>query len=164
MFQKWFKILKGRHKSRHGYMIQWPNTSWSCRFSLDESCWYGRRDIDDTTGVNKILGRSMGLNPNRNSVRVGWQPVFNKKGEIRLYAYVHEGGQKYQYDIARINTDTEYVVDILFYNDSIEYMLYGESIAVLDHSLRPKIGWKLFPYFGGNSHAPWDMKIFAKKI
>ena len=169
MFQKWFTIKKGRHFSLHGVMPQWPNKELVYEFMLTEDCWYGRNDLNKTTGVNKIIGRSMGLNHKKNSVRIGWQPVFNKKLDFHLYIYIHENGKKYQYDVARIKADIRYVVRFRFADGGI-YADMGEidnrvytDIGFYDHNFKPKVGWKLFPYFGGDSHAPWDMKLFAKK-
>ena len=163
IFQKYFKIKKGKHYSLHGIAIQWPNRHLSYKFRLSSECWYQKEDLNDSTGVNKIIGRSYGLNPSKNSVRIGWQPVFDQPEYCRLYLYIHEDGIKRQHEIGTIRCGLTYDVDILIKDETIEVYLDNKDKGVWDYKFKNTLGWKLYPYFGGKSVAPRGMFIYAQK-
>jgi c-di-AMP phosphodiesterase-like protein len=134
----------------------------SKQFVFSDSCRY---NSDDISCVNKLYGISFGLH-HKNSVRFGWN--YNElSGRMVLYAYIYKNGVRYIYKLSdEINIGQLYTYDILISNyNKITFVITrnidNKTMGIQDIAFDnlPRWGYKLYPYFGGDSKAPHKIKI-----
>lgn len=155
-----YTIKQGGHYSTHTFK---PYLGLKKEFLITvqftDSCRYNLGDIDQLD-INKLWGVSFGLHE-KNSIRIGWAyNTFTDK--IDLYYYIYENGiRKYQkFSECFIN---EIVTLKLYLNNDNFYLEKNNTwdaveVPYVYPSL--KLGYYLFPYFGGNEVAPHDIIIY----
>lgn len=163
-------IRKGKHRSESSLSL-FPTTlkvglaGKTIRFSaiFCDGCNYDDSVIGDS--INKLYGVSYGFDHHYRSVRIGWRS--NRKLEvIELFTYAYINGKRYIKYLVSVKT-FEQVDFTIFHNGSlcIIELRTQDGIRVIE-SVRVERGiidWILFPYFGGKSAAPNDIKILIKK-
>lgn len=157
-----YKIRKGNHYSFH---LPSPYFGLKKNFVLkvlfNESCKYNLVDVDQFD-LNKLWGVSFG-NHLKNSIRIGWR--YNiKSDKIELGAYIHENGIIGCRWIGELETGIKYDIDFdltkVGFGVAISYTPAHFEYKEFDFNYpKTKIGYYLFPYFGGNKTAPHDIKI-----
>lgn len=162
--EKMYTIRKGKHSSGI-HLSLFFKKPMSKRFKVvfDENCLVavGGQDYYD---INKLFGFAFGRH-HRNSLRVGWRTT----GElIDLYYYGYKKGVRESFEIKTgIIPGKEYDIDIDYIIDSYRISVTDdEGMRVISY-VEFKVpffllGYKLFPYFGGNQPAPVTMKIKIK--
>lgn len=161
-----FTINKGWHYSYPFFLKPHCNIE-SVHFydvKLDKNCWY-ERDQVEYTGINKLAGVGFGWNHHINSIRVGWQPNFDKKDYIKLHAYWYDQSDKGQYQeqyICDVKVNQKFDFNIDIFDDSYILNLCDNKFQI-EKTHNKKWGFYLRPYFGGKSKAPAKMKIWVKK-
>ena len=135
-------------------------------FLFTKENWFPYKDSDDLD-INKLAGYSY-LNHHKNSVRIGWTPMFNREGYYTLYFYLYNNGQRIMTRFADIAPGTEYSIKISLKDDNVIFDLIEKNELI--HSAKEKfiipkwkIGYYLWFYFGGNKPAPKKMSVFLKK-
>ncbi len=164
-----YTIKKGNHYACPPtvaplFFIKRINISW--RFRLSASCWYPLGAIN-AHGVNKIVGLAFGTNHHQNSIRLGFQPDFNKDGWFTIYAYWYHHGKRFYMPFANIPANKDHTFTIFERADGIFRLVLSNETQSCEHfvsTTKSKIGYSLKPYFGGQSKAPWDMQIEVTKI
>lgn len=167
-----FTIKKGSHyPSPNPYSWHSGLTELERSVIFDSSCIYNLGTNDDSD-INKLFGWGVGFTSS-SSLRIGWNC---KSGyAIDLYAYIHYKGKRWvipkdsiiqgsgqligkgfmtsipiQCSIQRTDKELIFVC--------VQGMKYG--IMRLKFTGFPKgSGWYQYPYFGGTSVAPHQMKI-----
>lgn len=167
-----FVIKKGaRYPSPNPYSWHGELTQLEKSVIFDSSCIYKLGNYDDSD-INKLFGWGVGFTSS-SSLRIGWNC---KSGNgIDLYAYIHYKGKRWtvvkdsiiqgsgqligkgfevnkpiQCSIERTGTELLFI--------AVQGMKYG--IMRIRFANFPKgSGWYFFPYFGGTSVAPHQMKI-----
>lgn len=159
-----YKIKKGRH-----YAGGWPfrilnyimlPAEISGRFKFDESCWYPR-GVVGKTGINKLFGVSYGLfGVHNQSIRIGWQPNFNKEGEIRIYSYAYKSyhSDHIASNIVNCVVGDEVNFEIIADNTQMNLVVFPFE-ETFNINCGCFIGHLHYPYFGGHSESPWDMAM-----
>ena len=158
-----FLIKSGNHYSNQIFykILNFINNkrflSYLVRF--DETCSYKLSD-EDQEDINKLFGYSLGINHHKDSARFGW---FYQDGTIHLHAYVYDNGVRKSKLIKNLDLNTEYILTLV---DEVENWLFSvdDSWSVIaetriSKSSNFKIGYKLWPYFGGNNTAPHDIVV-----
>ena len=155
-----YKINKGNHYSS---LFTWdrllPFTGLKAEgtFVLDSSCWHERNDIE-YTGWNKLCGISQLFGIHQNSGRLVWQPYFERKNRFRLAGYVYDDGGKWEaQEFMEIEANVEYHWSVEWRDGFYYFKVSGFNKVMFGG--KPKCGVKCYPYFGGRSVAPHNMKI-----
>jgi len=161
-----FTILKGLHYSFPFFIKPHVNiTDAHFNIKFDKNCWYERENVE-FTGINKLCGLGFGFDHHNNSIRVGWQPDFDKKDIIKLYAYWYDGSQEgYQKEfLCDVKTNKWFIIYITINGESyiLNTNVDPNSVEVFETHDK-NWGFWLRPYFGGKSRAPQKMKIWIKK-
>lgn len=124
--------------------------------------------IPDQLEWNKLLGIGYFPGVHRHSFRIGWR--YNG-GFIELGQYQYNKGVKIQKPLCKIATNRDYEV-------TIHNLLKGFWVVISDFETGEQlcssmclssdpprfIGFLLGPYFGGDTRAPHDMKIYMQRI
>lgn len=136
---KTYLIKKGKHSSFHIPKLLWNTKAIELKFRFNSSCIYTTDENNNQNDWNKLFGYSRGFH-HTNSVRIGWRwnPI-KQKIEIAEYYYVDK-----RRVVIAINLDINL-------NEEYKYILR------LDNGC--KLGYMLFPYFGGNERAKNDITI-----
>jgi hypothetical protein len=156
---KKYTIKKGEHYSTHLFK---PYLGFKKEFNLTiqftDSCRYNLGDIDQLD-INKLFGVSFG-DHQKNSIRIGWNyNLFTDK--IDVFSYVYEGGvRKYEkIEEVFINEIFTLKLDLNFTNNAFS-IISDTTIYFREFGYpKMKLGYYLYPYFGGNKPAPQDIII-----
>lgn len=136
---KSYKIKKGQHYSGFRFRPFIKRKSITVAVEFTDSCRYIGNTLQMTEQINKLCGFGAILH-HRNSIRIGWRydPI---KDIVKLYIYEYRKGERLEpklFDIARIGQ----VKKLKLKSKKVYWF-----------------GKYLFPYFGGKSPAPHDIKI-----
>jgi len=131
-------------------------------FWLAKNCWYARpNEHVDWMDINKLTGLSFG-NHLKNSLRIGWRPIFDESKHIELFLYSYNRKERAFHSLGVIQTETEYAFHIQFArksNIAICKLSDQHELSISYKFPRSIWGYKLFPYFGGNMIAPQEIHI-----
>lgn len=143
--------------------------SW--KVNMDISCLYNPIN-DDSGDLNKLCGISFGHH-HQNSLRFAWRPDFNEPGQIMIYAYWYTRGHRRSLYICNVSHNIDYDFTIVFSNSRVGFTvsvpgaIFKENrrTVIVAYSLPcPRIGYYLWPYFGGNNTAPHGMRIDLENL
>jgi hypothetical protein len=162
-----FTVKKNRHWFLPLLIRMWFGKPKDLKYTIcfTEDCWY---DPASLPGINKLFGFTFGLfGIHKNSVRFGWKPG-QVKGLIGIFAYWYEGGVRMTSYICGVKTNTDYVFSIVYTKKTSCFKIQNEELGAEKHILyairKSKIGFYLYPYFGGIFRAPWPMSINFKNF
>jgi hypothetical protein len=155
-YMRRYFILKGWHFSLHFPMLWFGRTKeFNIKAQFTDSCRYNleTRDQDD---INKLFGVSLGMFPGahkKNSIRIGWRYDI-ATDEIQVFWYLHENGIiRFGYPIGFVKIDEIVKIKLIIKDREIFISMKGCDCAVSHIISKPKRGYYLFPYFGGNRTA-----------
>ncbi len=156
-------IKEGRHyESWHGFGFTF-GSELRAFGKFEDSCLYSFGDADDSD-INKLFGFSEGINPHKNSARIGWRP--NGDGKIDLIPYVYVDGKRDFFAETQVLTSV-YPGDVW----SAVIKSYGDRYTLSASNGTEGSGYTLpkskkswikiyqYPYFGGNRPAPHDVRL-----
>lgn len=161
-----YTIEKGHHRSGVFFSLRLMDVNTDYDFSFDENCWFELKEEDDYD-INKLCGFSYGLHHN-DSIRLGWRPSA-EKSKIDLFTYYYNNGKRDFKFLCTIHTDRIHNATIELLNDSFLVSVrdsLGKNVGVGSVPFefpKLKLGYFLFPYFGGNKTAPNDMNIWLRR-
>ncbi len=126
----------------------------TCRYELPK---------EDQEDINKLFGFSLGFNHHQDSARFGW---FYKNDKIHLYSYIYDEGKRSYEFITNLDLNKKYSLTLIEYQGSWEFGVSREgAISVIKKIDKKKsfcMGYRLWPYFGGNNPAPHDIEIYLQ--
>lgn len=164
-----FRIPRGKHYARPFRLgLWWRKTSFTWVVKFDESCRYELGN-DDQFDTNKLVGIGYLWHHHKNSARFGWRYWTDRK-EIELSAYCYVNGRRLIQHICFCEIGKEYTISILVLRNSYYFDVYepgsvkSAGIATILHGHWKKFKFGLWPYFGGQSRAPHDIKIELRKV
>lgn len=142
-------------------LFTWNRDSIFFNVKFSSTCLFSLRN-DNDYDINKLYGFSFGLH-SQNSVRLGWVPDFGSK-QIKIYYYHYNLGQVYYGEITRVPVNEFFICNIQVFEDRVKYQVKSEVVE--KKFVKPifPLGYKLFPYFGGNNTAPHQMRIFVDEL
>ena len=164
---KWYRIKEGNHYSFHWPKLYFGNkTEFDIDITLGVGCryqFYG----SDSSDINKLFGVSFGYH-HKNSIRIGWN--HHTDGRFCLFYYAYNKGIRVDRVIGYCSQHERVNIKIKlnFNKDLVEItsknFISITSIPIVTRQVsfkfpKFKIGYYLFPYFGGNCKAPHDMNI-----
>jgi hypothetical protein len=158
---KKYTIKQGEHYSKHDFKLYLGKKDFEIIVKFTESCRYNLGDVDQLD-INKLWGVSFG-NHEKNSIRIGWAyNLFTDK--IDLFYYTYENGIRKYEKISECFIG-EIVTLELELNFNGGFWIRGTGITWESGQFHPykypflKIGYWLYPYFGGNEVATHDIEI-----
>jgi hypothetical protein len=159
-----FRFHTGQHYSG-GWLhklsrpIQRSPGSWH-RVEFSESCCY-RFDGVDQLDINKLYGFSNGVDLHRDSARFGWRSTLS--GQIILSSYCYIDGERVTQELCTVPTRRQVRTALLDLDDHYEFSVLDHKGETHRHLVKKTkrfcLGWRLWPYFGGNRPAPHPMWI-----
>lgn len=160
-----YNIFKCFHYSLPPYPLFHCNIKeMKYKIKFDKNCWYSRDKVE-YTGINKLCGLGFGLNHHKNSIRIGWQPDFENKDSILLYAYWYDSEKDGTYQsslLGSVSTNQEFSAGIKLFNDNYDVYVNSTNLSIPNLYSDRKWGFYLRPYFGGKSRSPQSMEIKIK--
>jgi len=174
-----YLLKKGTHKSTPRTPKIYACTrkfEWNIKFSKE--CWYEREDVE-FTGYNKLRGMTFGIHHEDpwgkwkltrwlvNSALLAWQPVFNdpNKEKINLVLYYDVNDVEHREIFKNVNVDEEFNVKYIIKSDGVHIIINNEETDYLMPTKTwLKLGYHLWPYFGGKSTSPHDMIVSVNDI
>jgi hypothetical protein len=158
---KTYKVNKGQHD--FGFQVSlFYGTKMAISGSFNENCIYDLGDSDQSD-INKLAGFSRLLH-HKDSARIGWRSVkVEGIDKIQLVTYCYSEGvrikekhliyvspnEKFEATLEDLETEWKFTI----------YTLNSNNSVTEKKSKKSKLGYVLFPYFGGNKTAPHDMEI-----
>ena len=158
-----YTILQGLHYSDQAPNIAVNYVEQKFQVLFDSSAIYQTTNPSNQGDINKLYGFSDNNQHHHNfSARFGWR-WFNNQLEVFAYVYNNE-----MLSFKKIGNAT--IGQSQLYTLKIEEGNYVFSLAEQMQTLARKsttptaIGYKLYPYFGGNEVAPHNIKIVIEEM
>jgi hypothetical protein len=158
-----YTIRQGQHYAdENGYKaVEYDELKFLVRF--DSSCVYQTIDPGNQEDINKLYGFSDNNATHQQfSARFGWNWA---RGALRLYGYNYNSGNRESQEITSIQIGTEYSCSIKIAGDKYIFSVNTIVVEMPRQSQTTKaIGYRLYPYFGGDEVAPHDINIWIKEL
>ncbi len=161
---KVYTIKAGNHYPQGVHFTPFIGNEISRFIKFDDSAEYYLGNVNQYD-INKLFGFADCLSHHQNnSVRFGW--VWNdqtRRLEIHAYAYAKKKRSYLFISDVTLNRIYEYKIQV----KESEYVLSvnGKSVTLpRGCKMKKAIGYRLYPYFGGDEVAPQEIRIeFDKK-
>jgi hypothetical protein len=128
---------------------------------FDSSAIYQTASAANQLDVNKLYGFSDNNDDHhRFSARFGWR--WSENG-LHLFAYTYNTGEMSYEELGTISIGVEYSCSVKVTATNYIFTLNDGSKTMPRSSTTPTaIGYKLYPYFGGDEATPHDINIWIK--
>lgn len=129
---------------------------------FDSSAIYSNVSPENQLDINKLYGFSDNNSTHQQfSARFGWRWSDNA---LRLFGYVYNDGIRNSKELGTVNIGSEISCSIKINTNSYIFSLNGKIDSLPRTSTTLKaIGYKLYPYFGGDETAPHNIYISIKE-
>jgi hypothetical protein len=159
-----YTIKSGKHYAQGINASLFINDQLNLEVKFDESAEYylGNSNQND---INKLFGFSdCSSHHHKNSARFGWRWNDQSKNlEILAYVYSHGKRSSQFIDIVPLNEKIQYSIRIL--QNQYEFNLNNKKITMPRGCNDKKaLGYRLYPFFGGDEVAPHEIKIEVNKV
>jgi hypothetical protein len=140
--------------------IQLSELRFTVKF--DSSAIYKTLDPVNQLDINKLYGFSDNNALHHNfSARFGWRWSDNA---LRLFAYVYNTGVQTNKELGTVAIGAENSCSIKVAGDKYIFTLNGKTDTMPRASTTAEaVGYKLYPYFGGDEFAPHIISIWIKE-
>jgi hypothetical protein len=130
---------------------------------FDSSAIYHTVAAENQYDVNKLYGFSDNNAAHHDfSARVGWRW---SDGALRLFGYIYNNGVMSFEELGTISIGTEYTCSIKVESSNYIFALNGKTLTMPRASTTATaVGYKLYPYFGGDESAPHTITIRIKEL
>ena len=148
-----------------GYMFKTINIA-ELHFQVifDSTAIYKTDTSGNQADINKLYGfADNNVNDHHKfSARFGWNWY---KGQLWLYAYVYNNSIMAFKNLGSIPLGVKAGCAIVVHGDEYLFVLNGVTTVMPRASTTATgIGYKLFPYFGGNETAPHQINIYIREV
>mgnify|MGYP006972337173 CR=1 FL=1 len=158
-----YSIPAGKQKPIPNPFVFFDKSKLKFIVHFDSSAIYQNQVKRDRRDINKLMGFSDHFSlHHRYSARFGWRWL---NDSLQLTAYCYNKGIRSFKEICNIP---------LYSFDTCEIKISGNQyiFSVNDQSIsmprtaggKNAVGYKLFPFFGGNESAPHDIHIYIKEL
>jgi hypothetical protein len=160
-FQDFF-IARGQHYSQQTSLVPTEYTELRFVVKFDSSAIYNTITAENQYDINKLYGFSdNNAHHHEFSARIGWRW---SDGALRLFGYIYNNGQSSAKELTTISIGGEHDCSIRVTDHNYIFSVNGNSTTMPRQSATASaIGYKLFPYFGGDETAPHDIRIRIKE-
>ncbi len=130
---------------------------------FDSSAIYTTQTRNNQLDINKLYGfADNNGHHNLYSARFGWRWYNN---ELHLFTYTYNNGVRSSSDLGKIDIGKEHQCSIKVVESSYIFTLNGKATSTLRQSTAAAaVGYKLYPYFGGDEVAPHTINIWVKEL
>jgi hypothetical protein len=130
---------------------------------FDSTAIYSNVIPDNQLDINKLYGFADNNSTHQQfSARFGWRWSDNA---LRLFGYVYNDGIRSSKELGIVSIGAENDCSIKVNPKSYLFSLNGKVDSLPRTSTTVKaIGYKLYPYFGGNEPAPHNIYIWIKEL
>lgn len=153
-----YRILKGNHYCDFSVFKAIGLTEQNFKVKFDSTAVYKTLTEDNQFDINKLFGFTEGLDPHKNSARIGWS--YNNDS-LRFYGYVYNNSVLATQEITTCAIGKVFNCSIKI--DKKNYIFsVGEKSITLERGVSTDLaeGYQLYPYFGGDETAPHTINIF----
>ena len=155
-----YTIKKGCHYSGLHFSLTTSN-ELTADVVFTESCIYTLDNPSKQADVNKLLGLSDNYSHSWDSARIGWRYLDNK---LEVLGYSRNDGQHYSEHLAFVELYKQYRFGVKILPGEYQYTIDNQMISMKRTSTYGGIRYLLYPYFGGESVAPHEIRIRMKHI
>jgi len=145
---------------KSGYVaLQVSELKFTVKF--DSSAIYKTIDATNQYDINKLYGFSDNNALHHDfSARFGWRWSDNA---LRLFAYVYNNGVQTNKELGTVAIGSDNLCSIKVDGDKYVFTLNGKTDTMPRTSTTANaVGYKLYPYFGGDEFAPHTISIWIK--
>lgn len=141
--------------------IEYSELKFSVKF--DSSAVYATKESANQYDINKLYGFSDNNSYHHKfSARFGWRW---SDGALRLFGYVYNDEVRSFKQIGIVNIGSENFCSIKIDTNIYIFTLNNKTDTLARKSTTSKaLGYKLYPYFGGDEVAPHDINIWIKEL
>lgn len=158
-----YTIKKGAQFSNENGYVQSNYSELKFIAKFDSSAIYKSITAENQFDINKLYGfADNNAGHQQFSARFGWRWSDNA---LRLFGYVYNNGIRDSKELGTVKIGVENNCSIKISSASYIFSLNGK-IETLPRSAitTTAVGYKLYPYFGGNEYAPHDIFIWIKEL
>lgn len=158
-----YTIPKGKQKPSPNPLVLVDAKSLKFIVHFDSTAIYINDVKKDRRDINKLYGFSDNFSlHHRYSARFGWRWLNDR---LQLTAYCYNNGIRSFKEISNIQLNGFDTCEIKISGNEYIFSVNEKSIS-MPRSAHGKnaVGYKLFPFFGGNEAAPHDINIYIKEI
>ncbi|MDQ6845535.1 MAG: hypothetical protein M3Z92_14505 [Bacteroidota bacterium] len=133
------------------------------KVKFDSSAIYTTREPRNQYDINKLYGFSdNNSNHHKFSARFGWR--WNDDS-LRLFGYVYNDGTMRFKEIGTVSINAENFCSIKIGDGFYTFTLNDKADTLIRKSTTLNaVGYRLYPYFGGDEFAPHDIRIWIQEI
>lgn len=133
------------------------------KVKFDSSAIYKTKASANQLDINKLYGFSDNYSTHQEySARFGWRW---HAGKLEIFAYIYNGGKRTFSKIGEAEIGNVYNCSIKVDGDQYVFTMEDHSIKVPRESkTKSAVGYKLFPYFGGDESAPHRISIWIEDL
>jgi hypothetical protein len=158
-----YLIPKGQQSSTPSVYKYYKNQS-ELRFivKFDNSAIYRSVDPNNQHDLNKLYGFADDDKPHHvSSARIGWRWYAE---ELQLQGYVYNDGVMSAMPITSVPLNTEVSCSIRVEGAKYIFTVNGKVLEMTRSATSPgALGYRLFPFFGGQESAPHDVSILIRE-
>lgn len=156
-----YTILSGEHHSTLTYESA-ELESLKFKALFDSSAIYQSTEAVNQAEINKLYGLSdCNSYHHTNSARFGWRWYENK---LEIWAYCFENGVSSASFVDTVALNQFYQYSIRFAKNKYVFELNNKVVEMPRLCEEKALGYKLFPYFGGEEAAPKDISIWIEEV
>jgi len=158
-----YTIFKGQQYCDNSIYVPVKISDLAFKVKFDSSAIYSSTSTDNQSDINKLYGFSDNNAAHHEySARFGWRWSNNA---LRLFAYVYNNSQMSFKELGTVPIGQENDCAIKVSGNQYIFTLNGKETKVPRASATPNaVGYKLFPYFGGNELAPHTISIWIEDL
>ena len=160
-----YKIAKGQHYANNDSTVflltNYKQLRFFCKF--DSSATYTTALKENQGDINKLYGFADNNSQHHDfSARFGWNWINNS---LHLWAYIYNNGKRSYKDLGSVAIGTEINCTIVVLPTAYVFGVNGkQTLMPRNATTTTAVGYKLFPYFGGDETAPHDVTILVKEL
>ena len=157
-----YTITKGAHYATNNVYQPLETSELKFIVKFDSTAIYTSLTQGNQYDINKLYGFSdNNMKHHSYSARFGWS--WNHEA-LRLYGYVYNNGVVASKELAVIPIGKEVSCSIKVTNHTYEFFINDVRKGTLDRyaTTSKAVGYRLYPYFGGDETAPHNVDIWIK--
>ena len=156
-FTSWW-IRAGQHYAEGNQYPQASINQMRFKVLFDSSCIYTSQVPENQEDINKLMGFSdCGEFHQVSSARFGWNWL---RDSLRIHAYCYVNSVRVYKELGAVPLNRVQHCELRVLPESYVFILNGRA-DTLSRGCTDSLamGYKLYPYFGGNEPAPHDVRI-----
>lgn len=130
---------------------------------FDSSCIYTTTDPNDQADICKLMGfADSNTFHQQNSARFGWNWM---NGQMHIHGYTYVSTTRIYKELGTVPLNTIINCELDVIPGKYIFILNGKRDTMQRSCMDTiAVGYKLYPYFGGNEPAPHDIRIKIKEL